>query len=126
MRNIIGINEIDISVADFDNSIMKATKEIPLIEKLKFFKNNNVKLRLSVLLLKGFIDSEDKLKKLMDISSNYVDKYVVRTLYDGSFREDLYVDFDYNDNKIVWERNNTACGNNILILGTDNNYFDYI
>ena len=73
--------------------------DVNLMDKLKYFRSIYpfVKLRLSLALLKGAIDTKEKLDNFINNTSSYVDEYVVRTLYpDTPFRDALYVDFEYS------------------------------
>lgn len=113
LKNVGSIDELCISVFHYDdilnNSFMRVKNPVPLIEKLKFFRdiNPNMKLRLSVPLHKGATDSECELDKLIDLTKDYVDEYVVRTLYPGcNDYEKGYVDFDYSRENVVFERLN--------------------
>lgn len=127
LKRIKGIDEIDISVVSDDlninNQFMRGNS-ISIIDKIKFFKEKNVKLRLSIPLIKGAIDSKDKLKILIETTSNYVDEYVVRTLYPNTPNiKKLYVDFDYQDEKVVMEKDNDVGGFDGIILWSDNKFY---
>lgn len=128
LKKISGIDEIDISVVsddiDTNNKFMNGNN-IELIDKIKFFKDKNIKLRLSIPLIKGGIDNEDKLKKLIDKTDKYIDEYVVRTLYPKTLNiEKLYVDFNYCDSRVIMEKNNDVNNFNGLILWSDNEIYN--
>lgn len=127
LRRIEGIDEIDISVVsdntDINNQFMKGNN-ISLQEKLEFFKRDNVKLRLSVALIKGAIDTKEKLDGFIDRTKGYVDEYVVRTLYPNTPQlEQLYVDFDYEHEKVVMEKSNDVGEFEGIILWSDNKFY---
>lgn len=127
LKKIEGIDEIDISVVsddiDINNKFMNGNN-ISLLNKIKFFKEKNIKLRLSVPLIKGAIDSPEKLNKLIENTKNYVDEYVVRTLYPNTPNiKNMYVDFNYEDDKVIMEKGNDVGEFNGIILWSDNNIY---
>lgn len=127
LRNIDGVDEIDISVVsddiDINNKYMNGNN-ISLMEKIKFFKKENVKLRLSVALIKGAIDSKEKLDDFISLTKDYVDEYVVRTLYPNTPNmAELYVDFDYEHEKVIIEKSNDVGEFNGIILWSDNKFY---
>lgn len=128
LKKITGVDEIDISVVSNDNLINNKFmngNNIELIDKLKFFKEKNVKLRLSIPLIKGAIDSGEKLDNLIKETNDYVDEYVVRTLYPNTKNiNELYIDFDYKDEKVVMEKDNDVKEFNGIILWADNNFYN--
>lgn len=127
LKKIDGIDEINISVVsdnlDINNKFMNGNN-IELIDKIKFFKEDKVKLRLSIPLIKGGIDDKEKLKELIDKTDKYVDEYVVRTLYPKTPDiENLYIDFDYNDERVIIEKDNNIDNFNGVILWSDNEFY---
>ena len=127
LKKIEGIDEIDISVVsddiDINNKFMNGNS-ILLINKIKFFKDKDIKLRLSIPLIKGAIDSSEKLNKLIENTKNYVDEYVVRTLYPNTPNiKNMYVDFNYEDDKVIMEKGNDVGEFNGIILWSDNNIY---
>lgn len=127
LKKIEGIDEIDISVVsddiDINNKFMNGNN-ISLLDKIKFFKDKDIKLRLSIPLIKGAIDSSCKLNKLIENTKNYVDEYVVRTLYPNTPNiENIYVDFNYEDDKVVMEKGNDIGDFNGIILWSDNKFY---
>jgi MoaA/NifB/PqqE/SkfB family radical SAM enzyme len=124
------IDELDISLVSDDDNVNKKYMfnkvDVNLMDKLKYFRSIYpfIKLRLSVALLKGAIDTKEKLNNLINNTSCYVDEYVVRTLYpDTPFREALYVDFEYRHKKVIFERDNCACCFDGIILWSDNEFY---
>ena len=71
------------SFLELSYTFMRVKNPVLLIKKLKFFREvyPNVKIRLSIPLHKGAIDSKFELDKMIDLTKKYVDEYVVRTLY---------------------------------------------
>lgn len=128
LKKINGVDEIDISIVSNELVVNKKfmnSNNIGLIDKLKFFKDDNVKLRLSIPLIKGAIDNKNKLNKFIDETKLYVDEYVVRTLYPGTRNiNDLYVDFPYERDKVIMERDNNVCNSSDIILWSDNNFYN--
>lgn len=110
---IPGIDEINISVAHYDDkinkSIMKPRVYVPLRDKLLFFRTNypNVKIRLLIPLLKEGIKSEEDIKKLVSLTEEFDVDYVIRTIYPNTPNyKDSYVDAMYNHPRIKYERDN--------------------
>lgn len=129
LTKLNNIDELNISIAHYNDkinqSIMKPVTYIPLIDKLKFFKSDDYKLRLSVALIQGGIDRNYKLKELISLTENYIDEYVVRTVYQG-LDSGQYVNFDYYDRRLIWERNNsTGCNNNLILEANGLFYKDW-
>lgn len=130
LRCIPNIDEIDISVCHYDtlinNKFMNSSVSIDILDKLKFFRkcNSNCKIRLSIPLIKGAIDKREELEKFTKLTKDYVDEYVVRTLYPGTPDIDnLFVDFDYKQDNVIFERNNNVDNFNELILWSDGNIY---
>ena len=130
LKEIGDIDELDISIASDNDEVNKKfmlnKSDIGLLDKLEYFRKiyPYIKLRLSIALLNGAMDSKDKLDYLVNKTSNYVDEYVVRTLYpDTPFKDSLYVDFEYDNPKVVFERDNCACELEGLILWSDNKFY---
>ena len=128
LKKISKVDEIDISIVsdnlDINNKFMNGNN-IELMDKIKFFKDNNTKLRLSIPLINGGIDTKEKLKKLIEKTDKYVDEYVVRTLYPKTLGIDnLYIDFDYEDEKVIMEKDNDINEFNGLILWSDNKFYN--
>ena len=127
LKKINGIDEIDISVVSDDiniNNKFMNGNDISLIDKIKFFKENNIKLRLSIPLIKGAIDTKEKLDKFIEYTNLYVDEYVVRTLYPNTpDMDNMYVDFDYEHKKVIFEKSNDVGEFNGIILWSDNKFY---
>ena len=130
LKPVHGIDELNISVVHYDsivnNEFMHSKNNISLDEKLTFFRNNmkNVKIRLSIPLIKGGIDSASKLDSFINKTSGKVDEYVVRTLYPHTVDlEKLYVDFEYSKGNVIFERENNLDTFSGLILWTDSNLY---
>ena len=127
LRKIKGVDEIDISVVSDDiviNNRFMNGNNISLIDKINFFKEENIKLRLSIPLIKGAIDTKDKLKQFINTTHDYVDEYVVRTLYPNTPNmNDLYVNFDYETKKIIMEKSNDVGDFDGIILWSDNKFY---
>lgn len=128
LKKIPGIDEIDISVVSDDiniNNKFMNGNNIELIDKLKFFKDENIKLRLSIPLIKGAIDTKEKLDKLINKTKDYVSEYVIRTLYPNTPSiEKMYVDFDYQNEKVIMEKDNDVKEFDGLILWSDNKFYN--
>ncbi len=130
LKNVGGIQELDISVFHYEdvinNKFQRVIKQVPLIEKLKFFRTNNpnIKIRLSIALIRGAIDSSEELDKMIEYTKDYVDEYVVRTLYPGCpHYDELFVDFEYENSKVVFERLNGLDDFDGILLWSDGNMY---
>ena len=128
LKKVDGVDEIDISVVSDDlfiNNKFMNGNNIDLLDKIKFFKDDNIKLRLSIPLIKGAIDCVEKLDNLIKKTNDYVDEYVVRTLYPNTRNlKDLYVDFDYCNEKVILEKDNDVKDFNGTILWSDNEFYN--
>lgn len=114
LKKIIGLDEINISIAHYEDEINKKIMRpkgnyVPLIDKLTFFKENypNAKIRLSVPLLRDGINNEEEIKKLIENTEQFDVDYVIRTIYPNTPNyEERYVDADYYHPRIKYERDN--------------------
>lgn len=130
LRQIEGIDELDISVVHYDTSInnqfMVSHTPINLQTKLAFFRKMHptINIRLSIPLIKGAIDKKQELDTMIEQTQPFVDEYVVRTLYPHT--PDLanyYVDFEYENPLVVMERNNTVSQFDGILLWSDGNFY---
>lgn len=126
LKNVGPVDEINISVVHYfwktNDKIMGLNKSVSLEEKLEYFNRNNcgAKIRLSVPLINGAIDSPIELDKLIEKTKWGVDEYVVRTLYPGCpGYENMYVDFMYNNDKVIFERDNNVDDFSSIIMWSD-------
>lgn len=126
LKAIPGIDELNISVATLDkdtnDQIMGGVDKTSLIEKIEFFRNSNpgMKIRLSIPLLKGGIDTPRKLDEIINATKKYGITYVVRTLYPHSInRDESFVDFPYENELVTMERDNGVDDFDGLILWSD-------
>lgn len=122
LRKIHNIDELNISLVHYKTEIdrLYTSRKIDIIDTLEYFRENyDCLLRLSVVLLKGVIDSNEKIHELIDNTKDYVDDYVFRTLLsytDKKIMDKYYVNIDNkklnidrNDTpkeKIIWWSNN--------------------
>lgn len=128
LKKINNIDEINISVVsdklEINNKFMNGN-DIELIDKIKFFKEEDIKLRLSIPLIKGAIDSKEKLDNFITNTEMYIDEYVVRTLYPGTKNiNNLYVDIDYKRDKVIVEKDNYIKEFKDIILWSDNKFYN--
>lgn len=124
------VDELNISVVHYDTNInnrfMNPANGLDIMTKLKFFKENmpHTKIRLSIPLLKGAIDTKEKLEEFIKLTNNYVDEYVVRTLYPKTKNKDeMYIDFPFVHPKVIFERDNDVTDFNGLIMWSDNKVY---
>lgn len=128
-NHLIGINEFNISVSHYDdnkNNNIMGKEQVPLMEKLEFWHklalNNGAKLRVSLAIQSIGINSPDALRKFIEKTDMFVDEYVVRTLYSGPITGG-YVDFEYNDKRVKWERDNVT-SNEMLVMSTNGLFYN--
>ena len=122
------IDEINVSISSYDDNInrnfMGINTGVSVKDIVDTYSKLKCKKRLSLVVFKGGIDSPKKLDELINKTSYCFDEYVVRTIYNGTPEyESLYTNFDYDSDKVVWERDNTGTASNNLILATDNNFY---
>jgi molybdenum cofactor biosynthesis enzyme MoaA len=123
------LDEINISIADINDinnkEIMGYKDTKKLLDIIKFYRSLTPKLRLSIPIIKGAIDNEQKMKTLVDKTQKYIDEYVVRTLYDGTYDiSSWYADFNIADPRVIMEKDNCLCDfNNKLIMWSDNRLY---
>ncbi len=125
------VDEINISIVHYNTKINDSfmnsrQKPTDLTEKLKFFRKTHPKqkIRLSIPLIKGAIDSPAELAKMIELTEKYVDQYVVRTLYPNSpVSKDNFVDFNYSHPKVLFERDNNIGDFDGVILWSDNQFY---
>lgn len=120
------VDEINLSIVHHNlktnDSIMRSKVGVSLREKLSYFINNcpGIKIRLSIPLVKGGIDNKDELDELINLTKYEVNGYVVRTLYSSCPNyEELYVDFNYERDKVIFERDNDVRDFSSIILWSD-------
>ncbi|MDD4407190.1 MAG: radical SAM protein [Bacilli bacterium] len=130
LQKIDGLDEINISIAHYDDvinkQIMKPKIYIPLINKLTFFKENypNSKIRLSVPLLKEGINSEHKVKKLIEITEKFDIDYVIRTIYPNTPNyKEKYINVNYDHPRIKYERDNDVSDFKEIIWWSNNELY---
>lgn len=129
LKEIKNIDELNISIVHFDddinNDIMEIKGEgIPLLKRLDFFSSKEYKLSISIVVSKNGIKTPDELDKLIKLTGAFADSYVVRTIYNETNDiDDFYVDFEFEHEKVIWEKDNTGKALNNLILATDGNFY---
>lgn len=126
-KEIEDLDEVNISVVHYDcrtnDKFMGFKDSISLAEKLSHFYSNyfGCKLRLSIPLIKGAIDKPSELEEMINHTEYFdISEYVVRTLYPScpSYKE-LYVDFDYKRDNVIFERDNDVRDFSSIILWSD-------
>lgn len=123
LKKIEGVDEIDILVVHHDrrvnNRFMKSSNYVDLLKKLKFFKDENIKIKLHIPIIKGGIDSREELEHMILKTKEYVDEYVMKKLFDAS--EELYTDFECKKESVIFEDNKNING---LLLWCDGNLYN--
>lgn len=130
LKSKLDVDEVDISVVHYieevNQKFMRVASPVSLDDKLKFFKRNypNIKIRLSIPIIKGAIDSSSELSRMISNTERYVDEYVVRTLYEGcpNYNEE-YFDFTYEDARVVFERDNSVRDFDGILLWSDGKFY---
>lgn len=125
-KTLNNVDEINLSIVHYNSktndSIMRPKVGVSLREKLSYFVNNcpGIKIRLSIPLVKGGIDNKDELDELINLTKYEVNDYVVRTLYPSCANyEELYVDFNYERDEVLFERDNDVRDFSSIILWSD-------
>jgi molybdenum cofactor biosynthesis enzyme MoaA len=126
---IQNVDEINISMAhiddDINKQIMRYNDSKKALEIIKFYKQYTDRLRLSIPIISGAIDSTKKMNALIASTKQYITEYVVRTLYDGTLDiEKNYADFDINNPIVRMEKDNCLCDfKDRLIMWSDNHLY---
>lgn len=130
LKTIKGIDEVNLSIVSNNDEInalfMNPKNNIPFNQRVMYFRENYLssKLRLSIPLIKGGVDTIEKLDTLIKNTVQIVDEYVVRTLYPHSLLyNDSYVDFPINNKKVIYEKDNNVSDFDGLILWSDNQIY---
>lgn len=131
LKDIHNIDELNISVVHYNqeinDKIMHPKTSYDLITKLKWFRSvlPNVKIRISIPLMKEAIASKEELNNFVNLTSNLVDEYVVRTLYPKTRAiEQNYVNFEYEHPLVKMERDNDVKDFDGLILWSDGKIYN--
>ena len=130
LKKIPAIDELNVSRVHWDpavnNRFMRFRKDFPRLETaLSFFKELGVsKLRLAIPMIKGAIDTREKLEHFMALTDSMVDEYVVRPLSPNTPNlADYYLDFDYSHPKLQIDR--LFCSEHpAIIWASDNQFYD--
>lgn len=127
-KKINGIDELNISVthwdSDINNSFMNFNNRTNVMSNIEFFGlDRTYKLRLSVPLLRGGIDSPEKAKELIDRTKEWVDSYVMRPLFENTHgREKYFVDFEFHHPDVELDRN-CSFDDDVILWWTDNEIY---
>lgn len=130
LKKIPPIDEVNVSRIHWDpevnNRFMRFRKVLPPLESvLSFFRDVGVvKLRLAIPMIKGAIDTREKLEHFMALTDSMVDEYVVRPLSPNTPNlADYYLNFDYSHPKLQVDR--LFCSEHpALIWAADNRFYD--
>ncbi len=130
LKKVEGIDEVNISLVSDNDRVndyfMNPKSNVSFAERIGYYRESYPlsKLRLSIPLMKGGIDSLDKLNDLINSTSCFVDEYVVRTLYPHSLvYEKDYVEFPIDNDKVIYEKDNDVSDFDGLILWSDNQFY---
>lgn len=128
-KRITGIQELNISTVHWKSEVLvdvyKNERKGNLIEQLMYFYNpEEYLLRLSIPIYRGGIDSVEKARELIRLTKKYVNGYVFRPLLERTpNREELYIDFDIEDDIVEVDRE-CSCYSKIYLWWTDNHIYD--
>jgi molybdenum cofactor biosynthesis enzyme MoaA len=122
-RPIKKIDEINLScvhyISEKNNEIYKSSKQNELIESLKYFHQHYQKVRLNVVMMKGYIDSLHEVKQLIDATDRYVDQYFIRELFEKcDLEKDKRINLEIDHPKVKMDRTKDYCGSQ-PIIGSD-------
>ena len=129
MLNLIPqINEINISRVHWDETINEKFMGIkfknPLREIVHFYKEQGIsRVRLAIPLLRGGIDTREKLDTFIEKTNEYIDGYVVRPLSPRTRNlHKYYIEFKYSRLNVNMDFD-FSCLEPALILGTNNKFY---
>jgi len=136
MTQLQGVDEININIASdnfyVNRIIMGSLNDKSIQEKLKYWRNvadssiagKKGKLSLSIPIMNCGINNAEMLDRLINGTEQYVDEYVVRTLHSETPQyEKMFVNFEYDNPKVVWERSNMLCGSKV-VMSTDGKLYE--
>ena len=130
--NFDSIDELNISRMHWDNDtneeIMGANND-ELFNQLKYAKEENKykKVRIQIILMKGFIDSEEKLLEWIDKWGEFVDVFMVRELFGKcpSVKELFVPQLKINHPKVKLDITNDYCDSRPIIATNGKLYEDW-
>ncbi len=134
LKDIPFLHEVNISRVHWDSSInqqfYRANKERELIEILEHYRPRVSKIRLQTILLKGAIDSEEKIREFVSRYENIVDVFMFRTLFPScSLEKDKFVDYPLMSHpKVKFDTTLDNYNRDLFFVGSDcklKHAFDY-
>lgn len=133
LKEIYGIDELNISRVHWDstknNEIYQSVYQNNLMDALDFYRPLVSKIRLNIVMMKGYIDSEEKLRELINKTEDYVDTYFVRTLFSQcDLEKSKYVNFSCDHPKVKYDATGDYCGTQ-AVIGQDGKLYwnwDYV
>lgn len=98
LTNIPTIDEVNISRVHWDskinNKFYRSKVHRNLDDTLQHYAHHAKKIRMQTILLKGAIDSKEKMEEFISLYGNRVDEFMIRTLFPGSsLAKELFVDY---------------------------------
>jgi molybdenum cofactor biosynthesis enzyme MoaA len=117
------IDEINLSRvhhnSERNNEIYQSSKQNEIVEALKYFKKNYKKVRLNVVMMKGYIDSLYEVEQLIDVTDQYVDQFFIRELFEKcDLEKEKYVNLEVEHPKVKMDKTKDYCGSQ-PIIGSD-------
>ena len=132
LRQIVPVDELNISRAHWNDSVNQAIMRfanhaVPTLEtSVAFFRGLGCKrVRLSIALMRAGIESPEDLDEFVRRTGGFVDEYVVRPLYPITPSVDeRYRDFEYNSDRVVFDREACCHVAEPLIWAADNKFYN--
>ncbi len=134
LKEISGIDELNLSRVHWNSSInnffYRSKLQNELDETLNFYRPKVGKIRMQTILIKGAIDSIEKIKEFVTIYENKVDIFMFRELFPAcSLEKDKFVGyFDFSHPKVMFDRTLDSYSRDLYFIESDSvvhNDFQY-
>jgi organic radical activating enzyme len=105
LRPITGIDEINVSRCHWNttvnNEIYRARRPTDLTDVLEYYRPLVGTIRMQILLLRGYVDSPERMLEFVERHSDLVDTFMFRTLFSRSDRiRELYAEVTLDHPKV--------------------------
>lgn len=134
LKPIKKIDEMNISRVHWDseinNKFYRSKSHNELRDVLEYYRKPADKIRMQTILLKGAIDSKEKIEEFVSKYEDIVDVFMFRKLFDSCKREkDRFVEYpDLNHPKVVFDKTLDNYNRDLYFVDTAGNVseeFDY-
>ncbi len=134
LKDISGIDELNLSRvhwnSETNNNFYRSRLQNNLDEVLDFYRPKVYRIRMQTILLKGAIDSPEKMREFVGRHEDKFDVFMFRELFPGcSLEKDKFVSyFDFSHPKVVFDRTLDNYSRDLYFIGTDSevhNDFQY-